>query len=94
MVEQMDKSFVGAGTTFTAAGTANFVDHSFMHLFKFALDDDEGSSRLSAGLDTRGSASTLTWQTTGNGAGLLPVCFVECTAILNVRENKQVEVTW
>jgi hypothetical protein len=94
MVGQTDKSFIGSGTTFTAAGTANFVDHSFMHLFKFALDDDEGSSRLSAGLDTRGSASTLTWQTTGAGAGQLPVCFVKCTAILNVRENKQVEVTW
>ncbi|GAQ83076.1 hypothetical protein KFL_001340310 [Klebsormidium nitens] len=64
-----------------------FKGSGFFHYFKFNVDNDEGSSRLSSGLDTRGSASTITWQTTGTGSGYLPTVFVECTALMEPIEE-------
>jgi hypothetical protein len=72
-----------------------FQEDAFLHFFKFNINNDEGTSRLSSGLDTRGSASTITWQTTGNGgATYLPICFVECTGIMEVGPNRQISVVW
>jgi hypothetical protein len=73
---------------------AEFKESGFLHYFKFNVDNDEGSSRLSSGLDTRGSASTLTWQTTGGGVDYLSTVFVECTALMNVGPNRTIDVTW
>jgi hypothetical protein len=42
---------------------AKFKASQFWHYFKFNVDNDEGSSRLSSGLDTHGSASTINCQT-------------------------------
>lgn len=110
MVGQMDKSFLSTtvtpnsqdgtskvvtfGSTVVNPGIAAFESNAFFHYFKFNVDNDEGTSRLSSGLDTRGSASTLTWQTTGNSGTLLPVCFVECTGIMEVGSNRQMSVVW
>jgi hypothetical protein len=74
---------------------AKFKGNGFFHYFKFNVDNDEGTSRLSSGLDTRGSASTISWQTTGTGGNnYLPTVFVECTAIMEVGPNRQVSVVW
>jgi hypothetical protein len=86
-------TYTPASTTI-APGVNKFVSNAFFHYFKFNVDNDEGSSRLSSGLDTRGSASTLTWQTTGNAGSLLPVCYVECTGIMEVGPNRQISVVW
>jgi hypothetical protein len=68
--------------------------NGFFHYFNFNIDNDEGTSRLSSGLDTRGSASTTTWQTTGTTVNYLPTVFVECTAIMNVGPNRTFEIVW
>jgi hypothetical protein len=92
MVGAMDGAFVGAGQT---GGVGQFTDNCFFHYFKFNVDNDEGTSRLSSGLDTRGSASTINWQTTGANSGtLIPTLFVECTEIMEVGPNRQVSVVW
>ncbi|GAQ92383.1 hypothetical protein KFL_010010010 [Klebsormidium nitens] len=92
MVGQLDKSFVYAPGGTITPGVNAIQSNAFFHYFKFNVDNDEGTSRLSSGLDTRGSASTLTWTTTGNSGSLLPVCFVECTGIMEVGPNRQVSV--
>jgi hypothetical protein len=85
MVGAMDSSL---------SSLTNFKENGFFHYFKFNVNNDEGSARLSFGLDTRGSASTITWQTTGNGVNYLPIVFVECTAIMNVGPNRTFEIVW
>jgi hypothetical protein len=75
-------------------GVDKFQSNAFFHYFKFNVDNDEGTSRLSSGLDTRGSASTLTWQTTGSSGTLLPVCYVECTGIMEVGPSRQISIVW
>lgn len=90
MVGAMDASFVATGGSVGA-----FRDSCFFHYFKFNVDNDESTARLGSGLDTRGSASTITWQTTGNTSGtLIPVVFIECTGIMDVGPNHQVSVVW
>jgi hypothetical protein len=51
MVGAMDSSL---------SSLTNFQQNGFFHYFKFNVDNNEGLARLSSGLDTRGSASTIT----------------------------------
>jgi hypothetical protein len=89
----LSANMVGAMDTSLSSPT-NFQASQFWHCFKFNVDNDESTSRLSSGLDTRGSASTISWQTTGGGTNYLPTVFVECTGIMEVGPSRQISVVW
>ncbi|GAQ92770.1 hypothetical protein KFL_011300010 [Klebsormidium nitens] len=83
----LSADIVGAMDT-SLNSLTKFTQNGFFHYFKFNVDNDESTARLSSGLDTRGSASTITWQTTGGGSSTyLPTVFVECTGIMEMSDT-------
>lgn len=68
-----------------------WTDNYFTHAHSFTYPDSEGAHRL-CGLSGRGNQLLGTWETSGSGANLQPLLWLNAKSIMRIGANKMVEV--